>query len=289
MKMKNKIKFRILFLFSLFLNSCIHGQKKYISDLYGVGPTQKLSNKWQIPKKGDCIKSPWNHIPPSRQNPNPHWGVCFSSNCLLESTSYSIKNVKSVYAEILYISRYCPTITTTTTVEATKAPPQCTEYITVNANLFNVTSQPGILTEVGIRCPNSNDLKKNLSDPQFFESKQTVEFVNKGNKNNIKYLFDAEEACGSIKNFTVYYYKCPVVTKSLVKFDEHNAPNRSVGEETYKGKCIPNSVNIDGTELLMKCKWNGTVVTSGECVCKEGYEKKELTCSCKLSVKCLNV
>ena len=196
--------------------------------------------------------------------------------------------MKSVYAEISYNGRFCTTITTTTGV-TTKAPPTCTEYITINANLFDVKSQPGISTEVGIRCPNSNDLKNTLSNPQFFESKQTVEFVNKGNKNNIKYLFDAEEACGSINNFTVYYYKCPVVTKSLVKFDEHNAPNRSVGEETYKGKCIPNSVNIDGTELLMKCKWNGTVVTSGECVCKEGYEKKELTCSCKLSVKCLNV
>ena len=280
MKMKNNIKCRLV-LCLLFLTSYTHGQKEYISDLYGDG-VEELSPNWQVPKKASCIRTAWNHFPSSPSNLNPYWGVCSSSNCILESTSYSIKNVKSVYAEILYIGRYCNTITTT------KAPPPCTEYITVNANLFDVnfTSQS---TEVGISCPNSNDLKKPLSDPQFFESKQTVEFVNKGNKNNIKYLFDAEEACGSIKNFTVYYYKCPVVTKSLVKFDEHNAPNRSVGEETYKGKCIPNSVNIDGTELLMKCKWNGTVVTSGECVCKEGYEKKELTCSCKLSVKCLNV
>ena len=272
--------FRTLVLCLLFLTSYIYGQKEYIPDLDGfIG----LSNNWQVPNIGSCIKSQWKHIGanPLFLNP-PYWGVCFSSNCILESTSYSIKNVKSVYAEISYIGRYCTTITTT------KAPPPCTEYITVNANLFDVKSQPGISTEIGISCPNSNDLKKPLSDPQFFETRQTVEFVNKGNKNNIKYLFDAEKACGSIKNFTVFYYKCPVVTKSLVEFDEYNAPNRLVGEETYKGKCIPNSVNIDGTELLMKCKWNGTVVTSGECVCKEGYEKKELTCSCKLSVKCLS-
>ena len=277
--------YRILVFCLLFLTtSYIYGQKEYISDLDGV---IGLSSNWHVPKKGDCIRSAWNHFPPSPQNLNRYWGVCFSSNCLLESTSYSIKNVKSVYAEILYIGRFCTTITTTT-VEATKAPYPCTEYITVNANLFDVKSQPGISTEVGIRCPNSDDLKKTLSNPQFFESKQTVEFVNKGNKNNIKYLFDAEEACGYINNFTVFYYKCPVVTKSLVTFDEYNAPNRLVGEETYRGKCVSNSVNIDGTELLMKCKWNGTVVTSGECVCKEGYEKKELTCSCKLSVKCLS-
>ena len=280
--MQNKIKFRILVLCLLFLKSSIHGQKVYIPDSNGsIG----LSTNWQVPKKRDCIRSAWNHIYPSPQNPNSYWGVCCSSNCILESTSYSIKNVKFVYAEILYIGRYCTTLTTTTTV-TTKAPSPCTEYIAVNANLFDVKSQSGTSTEVGIRCPNSNDLKKPLSDPQFFETRQTVEFVNKGNKNNIKYLFDAEEACGSINNFTVYYYKCPVVTKLLVEFDEYNAPNRLVGEETYKGKCVSNSVNIDGTELLMKCKWNGTVVTSGECVCKEGYEKKELTCSCKLSVKC---
>ena len=272
---------RTLVLCLIFLTSYIYGQKKYIPDSDGV---KGLSNNWHVPNKGNCIKPAWNHFSISPLNPKQNWGVCFSSNCLLESTSYSIKNVKSVYAEISYYGRYCTTITTTTTV-ITKAPPPCTEYITMNANLFDVKSQPGISTEIGISCPNSNDLKKPLSDPQFFESKQTVEFVNKGNKNNIKYLFDAEEACGSIMNFTVYYYKCPVVTKSLVKFDEYNAPNRLVGEETYKGKCVPNSVNIGGTELSMKCKWNGTVVTSGECVCKEGYEKKETACSCKFSVK----
>ena len=262
--------FRTLVLCLLFLTSYIYGQKEYIPDSDGI---IGLSSNWQVPKKRDCIKSAWNHIGVTPSNKDPFWGVCFSSNCILESSSYSIKNVKSVYAEISYFGRFCTTITATT-VEATNAPPPCTEYITVNANLSDVTSQPGISTEVGIRCPNSNDLKKNLSDPQFFETRQTVEFVNKGNKNNIKYLFDAEEACGSIKNFTVYYYKCPVVTKSLVTFDEYNAPNRLVGEETYKGKCIPNSVNIDGTDLLMKCKWNGTVVTSGNVFVKKATKRK---------------
>ena len=102
---------------------------------------------------------------------------------------------------------------------------------------------------------------------------------NKGNGNNIQFLLDSEDACGSLKNFTVYYYKCPDKTQSLAKFKEYNAPNRSVGEETHKGECIPNSVNIDGKELSMTCKWNGNVTTSGECVCKAGYEKKGTTCS----------
>ena len=90
-----------------------------------------------------------------------------------------------------------------------------------------------------------------------------------------------DSICGSLKNFTVYYYTCPVVTHSLVKFKEHNAPNRSVGEETHKGECISNSVNIDGKKLSMTCRWNGTVTTSGECVCKKGYRKNKTTCSCK--------
>ena len=69
------------------------------------------------------------------------------------------------------------------------------------------------------------------------------------------------------------------MTQSLVKFKEYNAPNRSIVEETHKGVCISNSVNINGKELLMTCRWNGTVTTSGKCVCKEGYEKKGTTCS----------
>ena len=69
------------------------------------------------------------------------------------------------------------------------------------------------------------------------------------------------------------------MTQYLVKFKEYNAPNRSVGEKTHKGECTSNSK--DGKELSITCKWDGTVTTSGECVCKKGYEKKELTCSCK--------
>ena len=71
------------------------------------------------------------------------------------------------------------------------------------------------------------------------------------------------------------------MTQSIVKFKEYNAPNRSVGEKTHKGECTSNSINIDGKELSVTCKWDGTVTTSGECVCKKGYEKKESTCSCK--------
>ena len=73
----------------------------------------------------------------------------------------------------------------------------------------------------------------------------------------------------------------PIMTQYLVKFKEYNAPNRSVGEETHKGDCTSNSININGKELSVTCKWDGTVTTSGECVCKKGYEKKESTCSCK--------
>ena len=266
--------FRILVLSFLFFNLCINGEKTLVPDAdNNIG----LSTNWIVPQKSRCTNSAWNHHGSSVNNKFPFFGVCSSSDCLLETTTYVVKNVEVIYAEIRFVGAYCKATSTPTT---TGTPKLCTEYMTVNANFFNTIQPPGTSTEVGIRVPISDTFKIQVkSDPEFFETRQTIEFNNKENKNNIKYLFDAEDVCGSLKNFTVYYFKCPVVTQSLVKFKEYNAPSRLFGEKTHKGVCISNSVNIDGTELSMTCKWNGTVTTSGECVCIAGYEKKGTTCS----------
>ena len=274
--------YRTFVLVFIFFNSYINGEKIYIPDIDGnIG----LSTSWIVRKKSNCPNSPWNHHGSSVNNKFPYFGVCSSKNCTLETTTYPVKDVNVVYAEIYFAGNYCKIPPTSITGE-TRLQKPCTEYITVNAILFDFPSYHnnalGTSTEIGIRVPSSDEFKNQLTDPDFFETRQTIEFNNKGNKNNIEYLFDSEDACGSLKNFTVYYYKCLIVTQSLVKFKEYNAPNRSVGEETHKGECTSNSINIDGKELSMTCRWNGTVSTSGECICKEGYEKKEATCSCKL-------
>ena len=238
---------RVFVLCSLFFNSYINGQKTYIHDIDDV---IGLSNDWIVLKKSTCTNSPWNHHTPSVNNKYAYFGVCSSNSCKLQTTTYIIKDVQVVYADIYFVGTYCKIPTTSTTGTN---PPQkpCTEYITVNADLFDVPPTPDIPTDIGRKVPSSDNFKIKISDPDFFDTRETVQFDNKGNKNNIKFLFNSEDACGSIKNFTVYYYKCPDKTQSLAKFKEYNAPNRSVGEETHKGECIPNSVNIDGKELLM--------------------------------------
>ena len=254
----------------LFVQSLIQGQKVYIPDQNGI---KGLSNSWLYPNKQSCIRSIWNYNTINPQNDHPFFSVCQSSNCLLETTSYSVTKIDSVFAEIRFFGNYC---------NSTDNTYPCSKFIEIKANFYNEQrTQPGTSTEDSVICPGAGMSKGKTDNPNFFEVIQTVEFVNKNNKNKIKYLFDSKDACGAIMNFTVYYYKCPDVTQSLVKFGKYNAPSRSAQEAIHKGKCVENAVNIGGGELLMKCKWDGTVKTSEECVCKEGYEKKETKCSRK--------
>ena len=141
-----------------------------------------MSNNWEVPRKSNCTNSPWNHHGSSVKNRFPYFGVCSSNNCILETTTYPVKDVNVVYAEIYFVGTYCDN----------QSSKPCTEYITVNANLFDFPSYhnntPGTSTEIGIRVPSSDEFKIQTADPDFFEARQTIEFKNKGNKNNIKYL-----------------------------------------------------------------------------------------------------
>ena len=92
---------------SIFL--CIYiplfnGEKIYIPDIDGA---TGLSYNWIVPKKSQCANSPWNYHRPSVNNRHPYYGVCSSNNCILETTTYLIKDVNVVYAEIHYVGSYC--------------------------------------------------------------------------------------------------------------------------------------------------------------------------------------
>ena len=147
--------FRFFVLCLISFISYINGQKTYIPDEDGV---KGVSNSWIVPGKSKCSNSPWNFHGPSINNEFPYFGVCSSNNCLLQTASYTVKNVGVVYAEIYFVGTYCKTSTTPTTGKIKL----CTEFINVNANLFDVPSINGQTTETAIKVPSSDTFKIKL-------------------------------------------------------------------------------------------------------------------------------
>ena len=214
---------------------------------------------------------------------HPKYGVCFSSNCFLETAPYNIKSVNTVYADAKFIGRFCDAL-----IQPLK---NCGENISVNAIIVDSFPSnkhvPNTPTETVVEFPIIDSLKKpgydkNGKPTGFFEAMQTISFDNKHDKRYIRYLFDSKMACGSITGFEVYYYKCPFATSSLTEFGDINAPSFSEKEKDCKGKCVDNAVNVGNEKLIMKCLWNGTVaLTTGKCVCLQGYEKEQNGCKSK--------
>ena len=97
------------FIFLCIYIPLFNGEKIYIPDIDG---TRGLSNNWIVPKRSLCPNSPWHHHGSSVNNNHPNFGICSSNNCILETTTYPVKDVNVVYAEIylmmVHIVRYLP-------------------------------------------------------------------------------------------------------------------------------------------------------------------------------------
>ena len=150
--------YRTFVLVFIFFNSYINGEKIYIPDNYGI---IGLSNNWRVPIKTKCTNSPWNHHGPSVKNRFPYFGVCSSNNCILETTTYPVKDVNVVYAEIYFAGNYC-NIPPTSITGKTRLQKPCTEYITVNANLFDTSHPSDTSTKIGIRVPRSDEFRNQI-------------------------------------------------------------------------------------------------------------------------------
>ncbi|XP_066926548.1 ephrin type-B receptor 1-B-like [Clytia hemisphaerica] len=260
----------------LIFTSLLHhlsSNKVFISDVFG---RKGFTEDWN--KDNDkCVgTSSW--YLERNDKTNPKFQVCFSRYCFLESTSYPITSVNTIYADAKFTGRYCNALALPN--------PDCGENITVNAiilDTFPNTKTHNTPTEQEVNLPVMDDLKVPIPQkdgkPSFFEAKQTITYDNKLNKKYIRYLFDSKMGCGSISGFEIYYYKCPSATSSLAVFGVNNAPSLSDDAKEYEGKCVDNAVEVGNEKLTMKCAWNGTVQSiTGQCVCLKGYEKENNQC-----------
>jgi len=261
--MKNLIIISIAF-------GAVLADKVYIPDEENV---IGISSKWYNPKA--CYGPAWSGQTDVVTNIF-YWAVCFSVNCLLETTTYKIKSVNTVFADITYGGRYCR--------NNGRFPTGCVESISVNAVMADTISS-GSATETAIDFPGKNDKRIPENNfPSFYRSQGTFQFDNTQDRKYMRYIFNSTFTCGTLRNFTVYYFKCPTVTESLAEFGDFNAPNKIVGEELHEGKCVKHSVKIGNEKLTMTCKWNGSVETNGKCQCNAGYEKNGMQCTGSVTI-----
>ena len=266
----------LLMLFVKFLAS----EKVVLSDVFG---SSGLTEHWT--KYNDKCFGTQSWFFETNDINHPKYIVCFSSNCFLETASYNIKSVNTVYADSVFTGRFCNSLS--------KPRLDCGENISVNAIIVDTFPSnkpmdvPNTPTETVVEFPVIDNLKKPAHDKRgnptgFFEAKQTISFDSKLDKSYIRYLFDSKMACGSITGFEVYYYKCPSVTSSLLAFGDINAPSYSENVKDYQGECVDNSLQVGDEKLTMKCAWNGTETsTNGQCICYQGYEKEQNQCKSK--------
>uniref|UniRef100_A0A7M5V4T0 receptor protein-tyrosine kinase n=1 Tax=Clytia hemisphaerica TaxID=252671 RepID=A0A7M5V4T0_9CNID len=262
-----------ILIFTSLLNY-LSSEKVYIFDVF---KRKGLTEDWNKDNSQCDGVSSWYFD--ENDQASPRFQVCFTRNCFLESPSYPITSINTVYADAKFTGRYCNALP--------KPNPDCGENITVNAimlDTFPNTKTHNTPTEKEINFPVMDDLKvpipqKNGRPPSFFDAKETITYDNKLNKTFIRLLFDSKMGCGGVSDLEVYYYKCPSTTSSLAVFGDINAPTYSENVKEYQGKCVDNAFQVVDEPLTMKCLWNGTIAsTTGQCICLQGYEKEGNEC-----------
>ncbi|KAM3824146.1 ephrin type-A receptor 2 [Vipera latastei] len=84
-------------------------------------------------------------------------------------------------------------------------------------------------------------------------------------------------ACVALLSVRIYYKKCPAVFRNMASFPETIAGADSQDLAKVPGACVAEAVATE--EPFMHCNSDGEwLVSIGECLCREGYEKEGDSC-----------
>lgn len=87
-------------------------------------------------------------------------------------------------------------------------------------------------------------------------------------------------ACVALLSVRIYYKKCPGVFRNMASFPETIAGADSQDLAKVPGTCVAEAVATE--EPFMHCNSDGEwLVSIGECLCREGYEKDGDSCKGK--------
>jgi len=270
-------------------------QKHVLADLVvlkDIKGNDKLSSFWSV-ENGICSTSSWTFL-------NNYHATCYSGtdnnlpqNCTLKTLSYDVADANLVYINIEGQTRSCKSQLTTN--------PKCQETFNAYAEIKNNEAEDSnskfIWKIASLRLPLTERLKNNgandsklkfIAKVPLLRVPLTEKFNHKNETYSVKtdgfklisFNFRSEYYCGSIKTFNVFYYKCQGLSNSLIDFTSVAAP--AEGTKQFPGKCTSNAVPVDSIPVSLNCKFDGTSVVAGSCICSPGHTKEGNKCTpCK--------
>jgi len=225
----------------------------------------RLANFWSE-HNGICSAASWTFL-------NNYFATCYSNidnnlaqNCTLKTLSYDVADANLVYISIVGQTRSCKSQLTTN--------PKCQETFNAYATLKNNGTEADNLKYIATIPSLVVPLTEKFNDKNETYSVKTDGFK------LISFNFRSEYYCGSITTFNVFYYKCQASSNSLFDFTSVAAP--AEGTKQFQGKCTSNAVPVGSIPLYLNCKFDGTSVATGSCICSPGHTKEGNKCTpCK--------
>ena len=237
-----------LLLTSLVLCFPFKGMVKFsISDTNGQFG---ITNGWTADEKTFCKKYGWTVA-------SGEVSVCHlsrSENCTVVSPPYNT-NANELFINITTDTRNCSTVSK-----------PCQQSFVLLALYADITIYLGMVPS---SLPTSSSI--------FSKTSTIINFSKYQKYKEVKLVLQETLYCGTVKSFSMFYYKCPTGTSELVDFEEEFAPNKSASPKEITGKCTSNAIQKSAL-LLMRCHFDGTVQVLGRCECEAGFTNHSNEC-----------
>ena len=209
-----------------------------------------ITNGWVKDKKQYCKSDGW-LLSPGKA------ATCDSTpeNCTVVSPSYNITEVNELFINVTTETRNCNTISK-----------PCQQSFVILALYADIKIYLGMVPSPPY-----------TSSSNFSKTSTIINFSKDQKYKEVRLGLQETLYCGTVKSFSVFYYKCPTRTSELVDFEEEVAPNKSASPKELTGKCTSNAIQ-KSPSLLMKCYFDGTVQVFGSCECKAGFTNHSSEC-----------
>ena len=178
-----------------------------------------------------------------------------SENCTVISPRYNITKVNQLFINVTTDTRNCSFISR-----------PCQQSFVLLAFYADIKIYLGMVPSPPYK-----------SSSNFFKTSTLINFPKDQKYKEVQLGLQETLYCGTVKSFSVFYYKCPTGTSELVDFEEEVAPNKSASPKELTGKCTSNAIQKSAL-LLMMCYFDGTVQVFGSCECKAGFTNHSNEC-----------
>ena len=178
-----------------------------------------------------------------------------SENCTVVSPTYNITEVNELFINVTTDTRNCNTISK-----------PCQQWFILLALYADIKIYLGMVPS-----------PLYISSSNFSKTSTIINFSKDQKYKEVQLGLQETLYCGTVKSFSVFYYKCPTGTSELVDFEEEVAPNKSASPKELTGKCTSNAIQKSPL-LLMRCYYDGTVQVFGSCECKAGFTNHSSEC-----------